>query len=173
MRPDKLVIVGYLMLALLSPACFGLTGDSTQPIHIESDRAERNEKQGVTIYQGSVIINQGSIRIEADIVSIYNKGDRVQRIVCQGNLARYEQRPSRSEAPMIAYAKTIEYSIAADAITLISMASLEHDGATITGDRIQYDLKNEVVKAKGDSTGRQRIQMVIPPEALEKAEENP
>lgn len=173
MRPDKLLFAASLLIAFWSPLGFGLSGDTRQPIHIESDRAERNEKQNVIVYQGSVIIRQGSIRIESDTVSIYNKGERVDRIICLGDPARYEQRPDQSQAPIVAHAKTIEYSVSADSITLIGSARLEQEGATITGERIEYDLKNEVVKAKGDQTGQRRIQMVIPPEALKKGEETP
>lgn len=173
MRLNKLLILLSLLATLWPSVSMGLAGDTKQPIHIESDRAERNERKGITIYQGSVIIRQGTIRIEADTVSIYDTGERVEKIVCQGDLARYEQQVGDSQAPVIAYAKTIEYSIAADTISLIRMASLEQEGATITGEQIHYDLKNEVVKAKGDQTGKQRIQMIIPPQALEKREEVP
>lgn len=161
-----LPLIGFF-LALWCNNSPALPDDAKQPISIESDHAERNEKQGVTIYQGAVLIRQGSIRIEADTVSIYNRGERVVRIVCQGNLARYEQQTQDSNKPMVAYARTIEYSVAKDAITLSSMASLEQDGAIISGERIQYDIKRDVVTAKGSNTGNRRIQVVIPPEALE------
>ena len=48
-------------------------------------------------------------------------------------------------------------------IGLIQDASLEQNGTTITGDRIDYDLKSEIVKASSSENTKQRIEMVIPP----------
>ena len=53
------------LLALFTTLALGLPSDREQPIHISADKALRDEKKGITVYQGNVEMNQGSLRIEA------------------------------------------------------------------------------------------------------------
>ncbi|TNE78277.1 MAG: lipopolysaccharide transport periplasmic protein LptA, partial [Gammaproteobacteria bacterium] len=82
-----------LLLALPAPLSFALPSDASQPIKIESDRAERNDKKGTTVYEGSVVIRQGTIKIRADKVIVYTERNQVDRIVCIGKPAHYQQQP--------------------------------------------------------------------------------
>lgn len=152
-----------LLLALPAPLSFALPSDASQPIKIESDRAERNDKKGTTVYEGSVVIRQGTIKIRADKVIVYTERNQVDRIVCIGKPAHYQQQPKPQDGLLLASADTIEYYLEADRIDLLKNASLEQNGTTITGEKINYDLKAEVVKASSGDNPKQRIQMVIPP----------
>ncbi len=147
-----------------------LPSDRQQPILIESDRAQHNDKTGVTVYQGSVVITQGTIRIKADKVSVNAVGNKVTKIVCTGKPAHYQQQPRPDAELVTARANTIEYHLSKNAITLLGAASLEQEGSTLKGERINYDLQAELVEATGSTTGNQRIQMVIPPQKTEGAE---
>lgn len=158
----------FLKLALLlslycSASANALPGDRQQPIKIESDHAIQDEKKRTTIYQGSVVIRQGTIKINADKVTVYSDANQVDRIVCEGNPAHYQQQPKPTDGLVLASAKTINYYLANDKITLIKNASLEQNGSTITGEKIDYDLKAEIIKATAGSNKTDRIQMIIPP----------
>lgn len=147
----------------LSHTLHALPSDRQQPIQIESDRAEQDEKKGTTTYEGSVIIRQGSIKINADKVTVFSDTNQVDKIVCVGNPAHYQQRPNPEDGLVLASAKTIKYYLASDKIALLKNASLEQNGSVITGEKIDYDLKAEVVKATAGSNTQDRIHMVIPP----------
>lgn len=140
-----------------------LPNDRQQPIKIESDRAEQDEKKGTTTYEGSVIIRQGTIKINADKVTVFSDANKVDRIVCVGKPAHYQQRRNPQDGLVFASANTIKYFLANDKIALIKNASLEQKGTVITGEQIDYDLKAEVVKATSGRNTKKRIQMVIPP----------
>lgn len=144
-----------------------LPSDREQAINIESDRATREDKTGLSIYEGSVTITQGTIQIKADKVTIHHQGDKVNRIVCVGKPAHYQQQPKPEDGLLIANASTIDYHLDTDLINLIGNARVNQQGSTLEGERIDYDLKKERVEAHGDSTGRQRVRMVIPPNQRE------
>ena len=170
MASFKLSITGRLLktTALLAAALLPLKGlslpeDREQPIHIESNQAERNEKAGTTVYEGKVIIRQGTILIRADKVTVFSSEAGVSKIICLGKPAHYQQLPKKDSSLVLASGNTIEYLPAYDKIQLMHNASLEQDGTVITGERIDYDVTAEVLKAKSDNTGNTRIQMVIPP----------
>jgi lipopolysaccharide export system protein LptA len=155
--------VTSLALSLWCLSALALPDDRTQTITIESNSAERDQKTGLTQYQGNVVINQGSLVIEADQVTVYYKDNKVSRIVCLGLPASYQQQAAADGGLIIAKAETIVYLLAQDEINLKSNAVLSRNGTLIKGDSINYDLENETWKAKGNQRGEQkRIQLVIP-----------
>jgi len=155
-------------ILLLTIFCWGtlsnaLPNDRQQPIKIESDRAVQDEKKGTTTYEGSVVIRQGSIKINADKVTVFTDTNKVDRIICEGNPAHYQQRPNPEDGLVLASARTIKYYLASDKIALVKNASLEQNGTVITGEKIDYDLKAEIVKATSGRNTKERIKMIIPP----------
>jgi lipopolysaccharide export system protein LptA len=141
-----------------------LPDDRQQTISIESDSAERNQKTGLTVYSGNVIISQGSILIEADQITLHYEGSKISRIECIGTPASYQQKPQMEGAMLVARAEHIDYLLADDKIFLKRNAVLSRNGTIVKGDSIDYDMKNETWKAKGNDLGEQkRIQLVIPP----------
>ena len=56
-----------LMLAI-APAVFALPEDRDQPIEITADSAVINEKQSQAEYTGAVVVTQGTLKLEGDVV---------------------------------------------------------------------------------------------------------
>ncbi|MCK9563387.1 MAG: lipopolysaccharide transport periplasmic protein LptA [Bacteroidales bacterium] len=160
----NIATVAALCAALLAGTAVALPSDPRQPIEIEAGSAMRDERQGVTVYERDVTIRQGSILITADKVSVHSAGNQIDHIVATGSPAHYQQQLKPGENPVVARAATIEYQLAADQIHLVGNASLEQDGTTLTGSRIDYDLRQEVIRASGDNAEGGRIRMVIPPD---------
>jgi len=149
--------------AAISPAAWALKTDRNQTINIQADKAVSNEKTGVTTYEGTVQIDQGSLRILADRVTIERQDNKVKLIVAKGKPARFQQRPAADKNMVIAEGFTINYLVAKDRITLKRNALLEQEGTTMTGESIDYDIAQSVVKAGDGNTGSQgRVQIVIP-----------
>ena len=164
MNPFK-PILGLVLLLCCLMASANMT-DRQQSITIDSDSAERDEKTGLTVYRGNVVARQGSLIIEGDAITIFYENNQVSRILCVGFPAHFEQETSRSGEKVIAYGESIEYLPVAEKIKLEKNASISQKGALIKGDVIDYDLKNETWKAKGDTSGnaggKTRIQLIIP-----------
>ena len=162
-RLRRYLTITVTLTPLAFPVTYALPNDHQQAISIESDRAQRNDKTGLTIYEGAVNMIQGTINIKADKITVYSTQNKVSKIVCVGTPAHYQQQPELNGGLVTARANTIEYQLSKDVITLITNASLSQQGSTLKGDVINYDLKAELVEARGDTTGKKRIQMIIPP----------
>lgn len=155
--------------ALGSVNALALPTDRNQPIHIQSDDAQLDDKQGVAVYTGDVVITQGSMKITGNKVTVTRaaNGD-VDVFTAVGNLAYYEQKPGVDKPIVQAYAVTIQYFASQDRIVLIDKAKVINDGNTSEGEKIVYDTVRQVVNA-GRATGskltapRPRIDMVIQP----------
>jgi len=155
--------------ALGSASAWSLPTDRDQPIHIQSDDSQLDDKQGIATYKGNVIITQGTMKITGNTVTITRtpQGD-VDVFTSVGNLAYYEQKPSVDKPIVQAWGVTIQYFAAQNRIVLIDKAKVVNDGNTSEGEKIVYDTVKQVVNA-GRANGtkvtapRPRIDMVIQP----------
>ena len=146
-----------------------LPDDSEQAISFQSDRFELDESSKTQTYLGSVEMEQGSLKISADKVVIHRTGNRTSRIIATGQPARYSQIPAPGEDPIIAKARRMEYDTIDKTLHLIDDASIVQKGTSLTGNRINYDVKKALVKAEGNQAGGtdSRVRMIIPPEQKE------
>ncbi len=159
----KTKIRALLIVPLLGLAGGGLAleEDRRQPIQIESDRAERDEKAGTTIYMGNVELVQGSLKMLADRLEIYTlKGNQLERVVAYGKPAYVEQKPEPDKAVVKARGEIIRYFVAEERIQLEKNASIDQEGAMVKSNIIDYFIKDEIVKASGSE---ERVKVVIPP----------
>jgi lipopolysaccharide export system protein LptA len=172
-RPEGLIqrlLAGLALVAamLTAPLATALPEDRDQPIRIEADEALRDEKQGFTRYKGNVKMDQGSLHIEADEVTVYHVDQEADKIVARGKPAQMQQRPEPEKGLMKARAETIEYYKNDDRVQLLNNASIEQDGSTVTGDSIEYFISEQRVRADSDrSREDSRVQVVIPAQAIE------
>ena len=164
LKAPLLAMLTALGLTLYTDKPAALPDDHLQSITIQSDSAERDELKGTTTYAGRVLMQQGSMKIEANSIVIYNTDDRVTHLVATGLPAKYQQRPSSGQEAVEAKANTLEYLVNEETLRLIDNASLRQGGTSLSGTLIQYDVKKALVKA--DSNDEERVKMVIPPKAF-------
>ncbi len=151
------------LVFLLPGAAIALPDDRDQPIRIEADEALRDEKQGFTRYEGHVRMDQGSLHIEADQITIYHDDKEADRILATGSPARLQQQPELEKGPIKASANTIEYFKTEDRIQLRENANIEQEGSIVTGDSIDYLMNEQLVKAGSDKNSESsRVKVVIP-----------
>lgn len=152
------------LMATYASSSLALPDDSEQPIYIKSNSAVRDDKQGTTIYAGNVDMQQGSMRIKANKVTLHSTDESITRIVAEGSqeqLASFKQQPEPNAGDTEALAETIEYQVADDIITLINNASLtQADGSTISSNKITYDVNAARVEAGGENG---QVETVITP----------
>ncbi len=158
-----------LGLLLCTPAAWALPSDREQPIRVQADSAELDEKQGVAVYRGGVIITQGTLKITGDTVTITqdNQGD-IEVFTAVGKPARYEQQPAPDKPLVQAAGVTIQYFASNERIVLSDQARIVQGGNTFEGEKIVYDTRRQIVNA-GRASGtdisspRPRIDMIIQP----------
>ncbi|MCU1751717.1 lipopolysaccharide transport periplasmic protein LptA [Pseudomonas sp. 6D_7.1_Bac1] len=165
-----LPILLSLGAALGSVSAWALPNDSEQPIRIQANDAQLDDKQGIATYKGDVIITQGSMKITGNTVTITRTKDGAIDVVTSvGNLAYFEQLQKVGDPqPVKGYGVTIQYHAAQNRIILIDKAKVINDGNTTEGEKIVYDTVKQIAQA-GRANGsaitapRPRIDMVIQP----------
>ena len=140
-------LVAAVLLASVAPA-HALSTDSEQPISILADQAEHNDATRITIYRGNVVIDQGSLHITGDTVTInFDAQDEVTKITAIGVPAHFRQLPDGDANHRKAWAKQMEYFPEQDLIMLMGEALYEKDGSRVQADRLVYDSRNARFKA--------------------------
>ena len=109
----------------LGASAWALPEDREQPIRVQADTAELDDRQGVAVYRGDVVITQGTMKITGDTVTITqdDNGD-VEVFTSIGKPAYYEQKPAVDKEIVKAYGLTIQYFAANERIVLIDQAKV-------------------------------------------------
>ena len=158
-------------IALSLCLCAGLAGDAAalssdrdQPMYVEADRADIDDKRGVSVYRGNVKITQGTLILTAAELTVHSKDGDIIKAVAVGQPATYRQRPDGKEQDVEAEALRMEYYGSDQKIILIDQAEVRQGGDTFRSQRIHYDIAKDVVNA-GATTGSpgDRVRITIQP----------
>jgi lipopolysaccharide export system protein LptA len=157
--------LGAALLLSVSQSSLSLPDDRKQAINLSSDRAVYEKNQG--IYIGNVNMSQGSLKIRADKLTIVESDRKVEKVIAEGTPAYFEQQPRADEGVVIASAQRIEYSLQEEEILLQKNASITHQGSKISGDRVLYSGRKQMVIADGGSDNKEnRVKMTLQPQGV-------
>lgn len=157
--PLFLILIGLLLPAV----CHGLSTDKDQPIHLEADSVEIDEASGVSVYQGNVIITQGSLKLWADKMWIHRSNGVTKKIITQGNPTHFRQLMDDSQEEIRGSAKQAEFFLDSDELHLSQDAVLEQAQDRFQSDRIIYLRSKSQVKAGVSAQGKERVRVIIEP----------
>lgn len=153
------LIVLLTSLSLFSAQTHAIDIDRNQPIEIESDSATIDDSQGLSTYRGNVIIQQGSTKLTADHITVFAKDRSVTQIVAVGSPATFNQQDTDSEDATTGQAEQITYK-AKDAVLIFNgNAKLAQTTNSFSGDRIEYDIMQKAIRAKGDQSTGTRVKI--------------
>nr|WP_228247938.1 lipopolysaccharide transport periplasmic protein LptA [Acinetobacter haemolyticus] len=149
-------------IALSSASSFALPSDRNQQLTLVADRATYNDKTGITTYTGNVVIEQGTMKLQADsIVATLNSKREIQTITAKGQLAKFQQQIDAKRGLARGEAQQIVYNADTGILTLTGRAYLYQDGSSIRGESLKYSMNKGDVEAQGSSSNR--VQIIIPP----------
>lgn len=146
------------LLFWLASVGFALKTDTALPLTIEADHATFNRLTGVSIYEGHVVVVQGTSTLLADkIVTQSDKINRLESLVATGNPAYYQTQPSKNAALLKTQAQTLNYHVKDHYLELIGQAHVQQNQDKIDGPHLIYHLIDEVLSSPDDITGRTTI----------------
>jgi lipopolysaccharide export system protein LptA len=157
------------LLALAPCLAWGLSSDRNQPIQIEADSATLDEKAGLSVYEGNVFMQQGTLKLRGSRMSVKVKENQVDRVIMDGKPASFSQRPDGADTDQHAEADHIEYHTGAQRLILQGDALIrQSDKEEFSSNRIVFDLRNNTVSAGGGSAGS-RVRITLQPDITPEA----
>ena len=160
---NALVVVLTLLGAGVSGPVVALSSDRNQPMYIEADRADIDDKTGVSVYRGNVKITQGTLQLTAEELTVHSKDGEIVKAIAVGQPATFRQRPDGKAQDVEAESLRMEYFAAEQKITLLNKAEVRQAGDTFRSDKIHYDIAKDVVNAGGSGSPGERVRITIQP----------
>ena len=173
MRNQATATIAVLLALSSSPGALAIPEDTEQPIHIVTKEAIRDETTGITLYRGDVRLRQGTIRIEADEITLGEEGtgpfssrdgNPFFKIVATGQPAHLQQRITADGEITHARANVVEYLRDRSLIRMQEDAQVEQGATRMRGGLFEYLIDQQQIRAYADA--RQRVESFIPAEAL-------
>jgi len=163
------------LLALALPVHAELA-DKDKPITLEADRITIDDLKRVQVFEGNVVLTQGTLVIRSDKILLTEDAQGFQRGVAfagPGGLARFQQKREGRDELIEGEAERIEYDTNREIAELFHRAWIRSGGDELRGDYIWYDGFSERYMVSGrpassssstqDSAPPKRVQAIIQP----------
>ena len=148
---------------LAAPPAHAVKNVGDEPIHINARSIEADQKTGVTVYRGSVLVEQGRLSIEADRVEIRALHRRTDIIHATGKPVKLRQGPDATSEEIRAEANRVDYRVSDGKLDMAGDVTLRHGEDLFTGGVLHYDLNSNSLSASGDDATDGRVHAVIQP----------
>jgi lipopolysaccharide export system protein LptA len=133
--------------------------DRTKPMTLEASKGGvLDVKRGVVVYQGDVVIQQGTLSIRAEKVEVRELPDRRTAVAlgAQGKPATFRQKREGLSEMLEGSAERIEYDDRSDTVRFLGGAAVRRLRGNavadeVTGAVITYDNRNEVFSVDGSA----------------------
>ncbi len=137
--------------------------DRDKPVHIEADTVRMDDQQRLAVYEGKVILTQGTLRVQADRIEVRQDAEGFFNGAAVGKPVHFRQRLDGGRDWVEAWANRVEYDARKEQLRLIGEAWLKKGEEELRGDLITYDARSELYQASGAGQKPGRVRAVIMP----------
>lgn len=155
-----------LCAALLSFPAHAEKADREKPIHLEADTVTIDDIKKVSVYQGNVILSQGTMMVRADWVQVTQNAEGLDKVNATGRPVAFRQKMDGSEEFIEGFADRVEFDGVTRQLELIGQARLRRGSDELRGTQISYNANTEFFKVVGQpdaKTPSGRVRAVIRP----------
>ncbi len=132
--------------------------DKQQIIHVAADTLQFNNDTKIGIYQGHIVLTQGTRILTADYATSYsNQEGQITKIIATGHPARYRALIFHKKPKLIATGNTIYYYPLRDWLEAVGDAQIIQGENHFQGPQINYDFKKKTVGSPLSKKGYTQI----------------
>ena len=158
---------GVCAVALALPA-YAEKADRNKPVNLEADTVTLDDIKKISVYQGNVILSQGTLMLRADRVQVTQNDKGLDKVSAIGRQATFRQKVDGRDEFIDGAADRIEFDSVNSQLELIGKAQLRRGGDELQGAQISYNSNTEfykVVGQAGATTPAGRVRAVIRPKS--------
>jgi len=159
-------------LATSAPAQ-ALEQDRDQPLQINAATVNINEKTGVAVYHGHVVLIQGSMRLDADRLEVLTRGMHFETATATGHPVRMRALLDNRKDELKASAERIVLHTGTRTLDLSGNVLLRQGGDQFSAQEIHYALDEQRMTAAGSGDEDGRVYAILQPTRREKQGEKP
>ncbi len=164
--PDVLKLLLIPIIVGLSLPVLAEKADREKPVHLEADNVTLDDIKKLSVFEGNVLLMQGTLMLRADHVEAKQNDNGLQNVSAKGTPVSFRQKRDGVDEYIEGFASQIEYDNVQSMLRLIGDARLRKGGDEIRGSQITYDAKTEFYKVVGQqgATGpSSRVRVIIRP----------
>jgi lipopolysaccharide export system protein LptA len=153
-----------LLAAAVARPAHAEKADRSQPVNIESSRVNIDDRNKVHIFEGNVVLTQGTLTIRGDKLVVTQDADGFQKGVATADgtrLATFRQKREGANTWIEGEAERIEYDSHTERARLYNRAHVKSGGDEVSGHYLEYDAVSENYLVT-NTTGS-RVQVTIQP----------
>lgn len=166
MKISRTKLYGVLCAGLLATSAHAEKADRDKPVNLEADTVTLDDIKKVSVYQGNVVLSQGTLLLRADRVQVTQNAAGLDKVSASGQPVSFRQKLDGREDYIEGFANRIEYDGATSQLELIGQAMLRRGSDELRGAQISYNANTEfykVVGQPGAKTPSGRVRAVIRP----------
>jgi lipopolysaccharide export system protein LptA len=161
LTPLRLALL--LAAALGAAAAHALEADRDLPFQINAAAVDVDQRTGVSVYRGNVVLTQGSMRIEADRVEVRTVKGSLTQVLATGKPVRLRALLEDSDSELRADAERVVYRAATFDVELTGNAWVRQGTDEIRARQIVYSLADHGMSATGADGDDGRVYAIIQP----------
>ena len=127
--------------------------DREKPLNLEADKVTLDDNQKVSVFEGNVILTQGTTKITAAKITVRQEKDGNQKATAVGKPATFRTKRDGVEEYVDGSADRVEYDSKTDKVELFTNAWLRRDKDEVRGNYVSYEGSTEFYQALGGGTG--------------------
>jgi len=144
-----MLVAGVNMgLILVAATCVQAEkADREKPINIAADRGFEDNKKQEAVFEGNVVLTQGSLKVEANRIVVRRDKNGFDYATATGGPAKFRQKRDGLDEYVDGQAQRIEYDGRQEIVQFFDKAQLTRGQDEITSNYIQYNSRTEVFQA--------------------------
>ncbi len=160
----RLLVV--LCLGCVTTVAQAEKADRDKPVNLEANTVTLDDIKKLSVYDGNVILSQGTLMLRADRVQVAQKNGELDTVIATGRPVAFRQKLDGREEYIEGFADRIEYNGVTSDLELIGQARLRRGADELRGARISYNASTEFYKVVGQPGAQSptgRVRAVIRP----------
>jgi len=166
MQTIRTFFYALLCAALLASPAHAEKTDRDKPVNLEADVVTLDDIKKVSVYQGNVILSQGTLMLRADRVQVTQNASGLDKLSATGRPATFRQKLDGRDEFIEGFADRIEYDSVNSQLEMIGQAQLRRGSDELRGAQISYNANTEFYKVVGQPDAKipaGRVRAVIRP----------
>jgi lipopolysaccharide export system protein LptA len=166
MHTIRMIFLAALCGSLLSMPAHAEKADRDKPINLEADTVTLDDIKKISVYQGNVILSQGTLMLRADRVQVTQNAEGLDKVSATGRPVTFRQKAEGSDEYIEGFANRLEYNGVSSQLELIGQARLRRGSDELRGEQISYNAETQFYKVSGQpdaQTPAGRVRAVIRP----------
>ena len=145
-HPHRLSPTLLVLGLIASPCAFAERADRDKPVNLEADKVSVDDAKKVLVFEGNVLLSQGTMSIRAGKLVVTQDESGFQRGVATGAAnapARFRQKREGRDDYIEGEAERIEHDARTEKTEFFVRARVKSGGDEVTGNYISFDSVTE------------------------------